>query len=52
MSRRTLQCLLAEHGFSDEPVGGCPVGSDVASTAEISSIVQSMVVELQKRGML
>jgi 4-hydroxy-tetrahydrodipicolinate synthase len=50
--RRTLQCLLAEHGFSDEPVGGCPVGSDVASTAEISSIVQTVVAELQKRGML
>ncbi len=52
MSRRTLQCLLAEHGYSDQPVGGCPVGNDVASTAEISSIVQTVVAELQKRGML
>ncbi len=50
--RRTLQCLLAEHGFSDEPVGGCPVGSDVATMAESSSIVQTVVAELQKRGML
>ena len=37
---------------TDQPVGGCPVGSDVASTSEISSIVQTVVAELQKRGML
>ncbi|MBA3311858.1 MAG: dihydrodipicolinate synthase family protein [Planctomycetaceae bacterium] len=50
--RRTLQCLLAEHGFSDQPVGGCPVGNEVANTGEISAIVQTVVAELQKRGML
>lgn len=51
--RRTLQCLLSEHGFVDEPVGGCPVGSaDVTSTTEVASIVQTVVAELQKRGMI
>ena len=50
--RRTLQCLLAEHGFSDEPVGGCRVGSDVGSTTEVAAIVQTVVAELQKRGMI
>lgn len=51
--RRTLQCLLAEHGFTDEPVGGCPVGSaDVASTTEVASIVQTVVAELRGRGMI
>ena len=51
--RRTLQCLLAEHGFTDEPVGGCPVGSaDVASTGEVTAIVQTVVAELQRRGMI
>jgi 4-hydroxy-tetrahydrodipicolinate synthase len=24
---RTLQCLLADHGFTDEPIGGCPAGA-------------------------
>jgi len=50
--RRTLQCLLAEHGFSDEPVGGCPVGSDAGSTNEVAAIVQTVVAELQRRGMI
>jgi hypothetical protein len=26
----TLQCLLAEEGFTDQPVGGCPVGDTTA----------------------
>src|SRR5205085_12086445 len=25
--RDSLQCLLAEEGFTDQPVGGCPVSS-------------------------
>lgn len=50
--RRTLQCLLAEHGFSDEPVGGCRVGSDAGSTTEVAAIVQTVVAELQRRGMI
>jgi hypothetical protein len=39
--------FLAEHDLSDEPVGGCPVGSDVATTAEISPVVQTVVAELK-----
>lgn len=51
--RRTLQCMLAEHGFADQPVGGCPAGdAGPASTAELASIVQNVVAELQKRGMI
>ncbi len=50
--RRTLQCLLAEHGFSDEPVGGCPVGDDAGSAKEIADLVKNVVAELQRRGML
>jgi 4-hydroxy-tetrahydrodipicolinate synthase len=44
---RTLQCLLAEQGFVNEPVGGCPpkpAGHDV------SRIVESVVAELRRRG--
>ncbi|MGH7199301.1 MAG: dihydrodipicolinate synthase family protein, partial [Planctomycetaceae bacterium] len=28
---RSLQCMLAEHGFTDEPVGGCPVPADLGA---------------------
>ena len=50
--RRTLQCLLAEHGFSDEPVGGCPVGKAGADAGEIAEIVKTVVARLQGRGLI
>jgi len=42
-----LQCLLAEHGVTDEPSCGCPApnGSD-----EIAKIVEAVVAELKQRG--
>ncbi len=48
---KTLQCLLAEQGFTDEPVGGCPVGADQIDRAEINAIVQNVLGELKRRGM-
>jgi 4-hydroxy-tetrahydrodipicolinate synthase len=48
----TLQCMLAANGFTDEPVGGCPVGSAPAvDEGEVSKIVQSVLTELKQRGM-
>jgi len=49
----TLQCLLAEHGFTDEPVCGCsvPANTEGAGPEEISAIVMAVVAELKKRGM-
>ena len=49
---RTLQCKLAEHGFTDEPVGGCPIGENQSDTAEVGTIVQNVVAELQRRGLM
>jgi len=50
---RTLQCLLAEHGFTDEPVGGCPVDSaDAADPREVSQIVQTVLAEMKRRGLM
>lgn len=49
-----LQCMLAAHGFTDQPVSGCPVDSTTSSadTAEVSAIVQQVVAELNRRGLM
>lgn len=49
---QNLQCLLATHGFTDEPAGGCSIkgGKPAASDLEVSAIVQSVVAELKRRG--
>lgn len=50
---KTLQCLLAEQGFADQPVGGCPVKKPApADTEEISQIVQKVFAELKSRGLV
>lgn len=52
----TLQCLLSEHGFTDQPVGGCPVdagGNDAAgvSPEDVNRITQRVLAELRRRGL-
>ena len=47
-----LQCLLAAHGFTDEPVGGCPVDPSGTSAGGVDRIVQSVLAELKQRGLL
>ena len=50
--RNTLQCLLAEHGLTGEPVGGCPLKTDEKFDAkEVSAIVQNVLAELKRRGL-
>jgi 2-dehydro-3-deoxy-D-pentonate aldolase len=50
---KTLQCLLAEHGFTNEPVGGCPAGSGANGfdPRQVNAIVQTVVAELRRRGL-
>ena len=50
--QRVLQCLLSEQGFTDQPVGGCPV-SKIAPVdrVEIDAIVQNVLAELKRRGL-
>lgn len=48
---RTLQCLLAEEGFTDEPVGGCPAGPVQPDSNAVDKIVQGVMAELKRRGM-
>ena len=47
---RDLQCLLAAEGFTEEPVGGCPVGQSL-DPEHVARIVQGVVGELKRRGM-
>lgn len=50
---RTIQCLLSEHGFTDQPVGGCPVASKSnAPCGEVGAIVESVLGELKRRGLV
>lgn len=50
---RTLQCMLSEHGFTDQPVGGCPVGpSENIDAGEVAEIVKNVIAELTGRGMM
>ena len=48
---RTLACLLAEEGFADEPVGGCPAETAAVNPYEVSRIVQGVLSELRQRGL-
>jgi 4-hydroxy-tetrahydrodipicolinate synthase len=46
-----LQCLLAEHGYANEPLGGCPPQPRNAVDArEVRHIVESVVAELKRQG--
>jgi len=49
--RDTLQCLLADAGFTDEPVGGCPPRRAGVDAGAVDQIVQGVLAELKRRGM-
>ena len=47
--------LLSDHGFTDQPVGGCPVGTtrrDNIEAGEVGEIVSQVVAELRRRGLM
>jgi 4-hydroxy-tetrahydrodipicolinate synthase len=48
---REIACLLSEHGFVNEPVGGCPVSRGASQSVEVDSIVRQVVAELRQRGL-
>ena len=49
----TLQCMLSEHGFTGEPVQGCPAGSGPqADLTEVDAIVRNVMAELKNRGLV
>ncbi len=50
---KTLQCMLAEHGFTNEPIGGCsiPVDADINEN-DVDAIVQRVVAEMRNNGII
>ena len=47
-----LQCMLSQHGFTDEPISGCSTGiAGKGKPEEVSTIVQAVVAELKRRGL-
>jgi 4-hydroxy-tetrahydrodipicolinate synthase len=48
--RDTLACLLAEEGYADEPVGGCPARGSGPASGDVDTIVQGVLAELKRRG--
>jgi len=50
---RTLQCMLSEHGFTNEPIGGCSTGiPEELDNHDVSQIVQRVVAELNRRNLI
>lgn len=47
----TLQCMLAEEGFTDQPVGGCPSQPTSTNRQQVDQIVQGVLAELKRRGL-
>ncbi len=49
--RDTLQCMLANHGFTNEPISGCATSASSAKP-EVDQIVSNVVAELKRRGLM
>lgn len=49
--QQTLQCLLAEEGFTDQPIGGCPPMAVQPDPQAVDRIVQGVLAELKRRGL-
>jgi len=51
---RSIQCLLSTHGFTDQPIGGCPVKAASGSVHEneVATIVSTVLAELKQRGIV
>ncbi len=48
---RSLACLLAEEGYADQPVGGCPTGAQKVDPEQVGRIVRGVLAELKDRGL-
>jgi 4-hydroxy-tetrahydrodipicolinate synthase len=48
---RTLQCILADFGVTDAPVGGCPPRGTVnAGGDKVTQVTEAVMAALRNRG--
>ena len=60
MLSNTLQCMLSNHGFTDQPVQGCPPSGPTMGTGgvggatgdDVGRITQAVMAELKRRGLV
>ena len=48
--QKVLQCILADFGYVDAPLGGCPPRTGDMGRDRVSHIAASVLQELQRRG--
>ena len=48
--QKVLQCILADFGYVDAPLGGCPPRTGDMGQDRVSHIAASVLQELQRRG--
>ena len=48
--QKVLQCILADFGYVDAPLGGCPPRSGDINQDRVSHIAATVLQELQRRG--
>ena len=46
----SLQCILADFGFVDQPSGGCPTKNATSAQPEVDQITQSVMQKLREKG--
>ncbi len=46
-----LACLMADEGYADQPIGGCPIGGEKIDPDQVGRIVKGVLAELKQRGL-
>ncbi|MEX0777184.1 MAG: dihydrodipicolinate synthase family protein [Phycisphaeraceae bacterium] len=49
---QVLQCILADFGYVDQPVEGCPLRTGIIPRDRVAHIAQSVMEQLRQRGVL
>jgi 4-hydroxy-tetrahydrodipicolinate synthase len=50
--QHVIQCILADFGFSDQPVGGCAIRTGGMEQDRVSQIAQEVMAALRERGVV
>ncbi len=47
-----LQCILADFGYVDQPVSGCPIPKNVVDSEQVTQVTRSVITQLKQQGIL